>query len=118
MTQPSAVPLPVIHAGATVGFNRETPQEVYDGCFKENAHVIESVKKSGSVSRFVFTSSFAAVGHPRNGLRVHRERLVWRQRRGLQGRWSVEQIPLNRHRLRDGQGKYRKADLRRSRHRR
>ena len=23
----------VIHAGATVGFNRETPQEVYDGCF-------------------------------------------------------------------------------------
>ena len=30
----------VIHAGATVGFNKETPQEVYDGCFKENAHVI------------------------------------------------------------------------------
>ena len=30
----------VIHAGATVGFNRETPQEVYDGCFTENEHVI------------------------------------------------------------------------------
>ena len=55
----------VIHAGATVGFNRETPQEVYDGCFTENEHVIESVKKSGSVKRFVFTSSFAAVDHPR-----------------------------------------------------
>ena len=27
----------VIHAGATVGFNRETPQEVYDGCFTENS---------------------------------------------------------------------------------
>ena len=53
----------VIHAGATVGFNKETPQEVYDGCFKENAHVIESVKRSGSVKRFVFTSSFAAVSH-------------------------------------------------------
>ena len=55
----------VIHAGATVGFNRETPQEVYDGCFTENEHVVESVKKSGSVKRFVFTSSFAAVAHPR-----------------------------------------------------
>ena len=30
----------VIHAGATVGFNRETPQEVYDGCFTENEHVL------------------------------------------------------------------------------
>jgi len=55
----------VIHAGATVGYNMETPQEVYDGCFVENAHVIESVKRSGSVKRFVFTSSFAAVWHPR-----------------------------------------------------
>lgn len=25
----------VIHAGAAVGYNRETPQEVYDGCFTE-----------------------------------------------------------------------------------
>ena len=53
-----------IHAGATVGYNREEPQLVYDGCFTEVAHVVESVKKSGSVKRFVFTSSFAAVGHP------------------------------------------------------
>ena len=40
----------VIHAGATVGFNRETPQEVYDGCFKENTHVIESVKDPAASS--------------------------------------------------------------------
>ena len=31
----------VIHAGATVGFNRETPQEVYDGCFTENEHIVD-----------------------------------------------------------------------------
>ena len=55
----------VIHAGATVGFNRETPQEVYDGCFTENEHVVESAIKSESIKRLVFTSSFAAVAHPR-----------------------------------------------------
>lgn len=53
-----------IHAGASVGYNKETPQEVYDGCFTELEHVLDSVKKAGTVKRFVFTSSFAAVGHP------------------------------------------------------
>ena len=55
----------VIHAGATVGYNKETPQEVYDGCFTEVQHVVDSAKRAGTVKRFVFTSSFAAVGHPR-----------------------------------------------------
>ena len=55
----------VIHAGAAVGYNRETPQQVYDGCFTEVEHVLESARKSGTMRRFVFTSSFAAVGHPR-----------------------------------------------------
>jgi nucleoside-diphosphate-sugar epimerase len=54
----------VVHTGAAVGFNRETPQEVYDGCFSECRHLVESVKKSGSVKRCVFTSSCAAVLHP------------------------------------------------------
>lgn len=87
----------VIHAGATVGFNRETPQEVYDGCFKENAHVIESVKRSGSIRRFVFTSSFAAVGHPRDPGYVFTEK-DWcgDNVEAYKGRWSEEQIPLNR----------------------
>lgn len=87
----------VIHAGATVGFNRETPQEVYDGCFKENAHVIESVKRSGSVRRFVFTSSFAAVGHPRDQGYVFTEK-DWcgDNVEAYKGRWNEEQIPLDR----------------------
>ena len=87
----------VIHAGATVGFNRETPQEVYDGCFRENTHVIESVKKSGSVKRFVFTSSFAAVGHPRDEGYVFTEK-DWCGDNidAYKGRWTEEQIPLNR----------------------
>ena len=55
----------MLHVGATVGYNRETPQQVYDGCFTENDHVLASTRKSGTLRRFVFTSSGAAVSHPR-----------------------------------------------------
>jgi len=87
----------VIHAGATVGYNRETPQEVYDGCFTEVQHVMESVKKSGTVKRFVFTSSFAAVGHPRPEGYVFTEK-DWcgDNIEGYQGRWTEANISENR----------------------
>lgn len=87
----------VIHAGAAVGYNRETPQEVYDGCFTENTHVLESATKSGSLQRFVFTSSFAAVGHPRPEGYVFTEK-DWcgDNIEGYRGRWTEEMIPKNR----------------------
>jgi len=87
----------VIHAGATVGYNQETPQEVYDGCFTEVEHVLESVKKANSVKRFVFTSSFAAVGHPRPEGYVFTER-DWcgDNVEGYRGAWTEENIPKNR----------------------
>ena len=87
----------VIHAGATVGYNKETPQEVYDGCFTENDHVIESVKKSANVKRFVFTSSFAAVGHPRPPGYVFTE-ADWcgDNPDGYKGKWTKDSIPENR----------------------
>ena len=87
----------VIHAGAAVGYNRETPQEVYDGCFTEVKHVIDSVKKAGTVKRFVFTSSFAAVGHPRPEGYVFTEK-DWcgDNLEAYHGRWTEQNIPKNR----------------------
>ena len=87
----------VIHAGAAVGYNRETPQEVYDGCFTEVTHVLDSAIKGGSLRRFVFTSSFAAVGHPRPQGYVFTEK-DWcgDNLEGYRGRWTEEQIPKNR----------------------
>jgi nucleoside-diphosphate-sugar epimerase len=87
----------VIHSGATVGYNRETPQQVYDGCFTEVQHVIDSVKKSATVTRFVFTSSFAAVAHPRPKGYVFTEK-DWcgDNIEAYKGKWSEESIPLNR----------------------
>ena len=87
----------VIHAGATVGFNRETPQEVYDGCFTENEHVVDSVKKSGSVKRFVFTSSFAAVAHPRpEGYVFDEKDWCGDNVEAYKGAWTEENISKNR----------------------
>jgi len=87
----------VIHCGAALGFNRETPQEVYDGCFTQNEHVISSVKKSKTVKRFVFTSSFAAVGHPRPEGYVFTEK-DWcgDNVEGYRGAWTEENISKNR----------------------
>ncbi len=87
----------VIHTGATVGYNKETPQEVYDGCFTEVRHVVDSVKKSGTVKRFVFTSSFAAVGHPCPEGYVFTEK-DWcgDNIEGYQGAWTEASIPENR----------------------
>lgn len=87
----------VIHAGAAVGYNKETPQEVYDGCFTQNEHLIESVKSSGSVKRFVFTSSFAAVGHPRpEGYVFTESDWCGDNIDAYNGQWSEETIPRNR----------------------
>ena len=87
----------VMHAGATVGYNRETPQEVYDGCFTEVRTVLDSAMKSTNLKKFVFTSSFAAVGHPRPEGYVFTER-DWcgDNIEGYRGRWTEEMIPKNR----------------------
>ena len=87
----------VLHAGATVGYNKETPQQVYDGCFTEIEHVLDSAEKSGNLKRFVFTSSFAAVGHPRPAGYVFTEK-DWcgDNPEGYRGSWTTDNIPKNR----------------------
>ena len=87
----------VMHAGAAVGYNRETPQQVYDGCFTEVQQVLDSARKSPALKRFVFTSSFAAVGHPRPEGYVFTER-DWCGDNidGYRGAWTDDNIPKNR----------------------
>ena len=55
----------VFHAAAEMGnLEGSTPLKVYEGGVDATKLVIDSIKKSGSVRRLVYTSSFAAVGHP------------------------------------------------------
>ena len=53
-----------------------TPQKVYDGGLVATRLVIDSVKKAGTVKRLVYTSSFAAVGHPAPEGHVYTEGLL------------------------------------------
>ena len=88
----------VIHAGAVLTRTRATPQQVYDGCFTMVDHVIESVRKAGTVRRLVLTSSFSAVSHPAHEGYVYTEK-DWCTD-NIEARpsdWSVENIPNNRH---------------------
>ena len=55
------------HEGGMAGSGDVTLQEVYDGGVLATRNVLESVEKSGSVKRVIFTSSTAAVmGNPEN----------------------------------------------------
>ena len=87
----------VIHTGAPLGYNRETPQQTYDGCFTQIRHVIDSVLKAGTVNRFVFTSSFAAVTYPCEDGYVFTEK-DWADSdtEAYRGAWNEENIPRNR----------------------
>ena len=55
----------VFHVAAEMGnLPDSTPMKVYEGGRAAIVPVMDSVKASGTVRRFIFTSSFAAVGHP------------------------------------------------------
>lgn len=94
--EPFAGCVAVFHIGAAIGFNRETPREVYDGCHTEVRHVIDSAVKAGSVQRFVFTSSFAAVAHPRPEGYVFTERNWCDDNRDDDPRWGPDRIDEDR----------------------
>lgn len=55
----------IFHAAAEMGnLEGSTPMKVYEGGLIATQMLMESIKKTGTVRRLVYTSSFAAVGHP------------------------------------------------------
>ena len=55
----------VFHAAAEMGnLEGSTPMKVYEGGLEATKLVMDSIDKAGTVQRLVYTSSFAAVGHP------------------------------------------------------
>ena len=64
----------VFHAAAEMGnLEGSTPTMVYEGSLHATRLVMDSVIKAGSVKRLVYTSSFAAVGHPAESGYVYTE---------------------------------------------
>ena len=55
----------VLHVGTPMGYGgANNPQQVYDGAINGVHNIVGSVRNSGTVKRLVYTSSFAAIGHP------------------------------------------------------
>lgn len=55
----------VMHVGTPMGYGgRRTPQEVYDGTIAGTRNVLNTIRRTGSVRRLVYTSSFLAIFHP------------------------------------------------------
>jgi len=55
----------VLHVGTAMGYGKaNNPRQIYDGAVNGTKSLLDSVKKSGSVRRVIYTSSFSAIGHP------------------------------------------------------
>jgi len=55
----------VMHVGTPMGYGGNNgPRAIYDGSVVGTKNLVESVKKCGTIKRVVYTSSFAAIGHP------------------------------------------------------
>ncbi len=55
----------VLHVGTAMAYgNQNDSREVYEGALGGTRNVLDSVRKARAVKRFVYTSSFAAIGHP------------------------------------------------------
>ena len=90
----------VFHAAAEMGnLVGSTPQKVYDGGLTATRLLLDSLKKAGSVRRLVYTSSFAAVGHPAPEGHVYTED-SWADMNKDQRRegstWDMETVARNR----------------------
>lgn len=55
----------VLHVGTAMGYGgANNSRQIFDGAVDGTMNVLNSVQKAGTIRRVVYTSSFAAVGHP------------------------------------------------------
>ena len=90
----------VFHAAAEMGnLEGSTPLKVYEGGLVVTRMLMDSIKKAGSIRRLVYTSSFAAVGHPADEGHRYTED-SWadmnQERRGPGSTWDMETVKKNR----------------------
>jgi len=90
----------VFHAAAEMGnLEGSTPQKVYDGGLEATKLVMDSIKKSGTIKRLVYTSSFAAVAHPSDEGHLYTEDSwadMFQEKRRPGGEWTKEVVAHNR----------------------
>lgn len=87
----------VFHAAAELGSNSPdaTPESVYRLGLEATQWVMESIKKTGTVKRVVYTSSMAAVGHPAKEGYVYTE-ASWASENREPDKWNMDVVKRNR----------------------
>ncbi len=86
----------VLHVGTAMGYGGvNNPRQVYDGAVDGTRNVLASVRKAGSIERFVYTSSFAAIGHPAPPGYVFNEKDWASDNRERDRNWKPEKIDEN-----------------------
>lgn len=86
----------VLHAGTAMAYGgANTSRQVYDCAVNGTRNVLDSVKRTGSVKRFVYTSSFAAIGHPAPPGYVFSEKDWASENRADDKNWSLDRLDEN-----------------------
>lgn len=83
----------VLHAGTPMGYARtNNPRQIYDGALNGTKNVLNSVKKLGTVKRFIYTSSFSAIHHRMKSGYVFTEKDWASDNRENDPSWTPERI--------------------------
>ena len=83
----------VLHAGTPMPYGgANKPRQVYDGAINGTKNVLNSVKKVGTVKRFIYTSSFAAIHHPMSSGYVYTEKDWASDKREGDPSWNPSKI--------------------------
>lgn len=86
----------VLHVGTPMLYGGKiTPRECYDGMVEGIKNVLGSATKAGTVNRFVYTSSFAAIGHPAPSGYVYTEEDWADSHRERDRSWNPDSIDTN-----------------------
>ncbi len=86
----------ILHVGTPMGYgNANSPRQVHDGALVGTRNVLDSVKKVGSIKRFVYTSSFSAIVHPAPPGYVFTEKDWASDNRSRDRNWSLDHIDDN-----------------------
>jgi len=83
----------VLHTAIPMGYDGAyNPRQTYDGALNGTKNVLSSVTKVGTVKRFIYTSSFAAIHHPMSSGYIFTENDWALDNRENDPNWSHERI--------------------------
>ena len=86
----------VLHAGTPMGYDSaNNPRQIYDGAINGTKNVLNSVKKVGTVKRFIYTSSFSAIHHPMKSGYIFTEKDWATDNRESDPNWTSERIDID-----------------------